>query len=77
MSYNNGQLFSTIDRDQDEYSDHCVRLYGEGAWWYKGCTWVNLNGQRDQSSTNGMYWYGWKIGEQFKKTSMKFRPTDF
>ncbi|XP_035670254.1 deleted in malignant brain tumors 1 protein-like, partial [Branchiostoma floridae] len=48
MRYNDGQRFSTVDRDNDDYyyfndndvdyniyySDSCSRRYGQGGWWF-------------------------------------------
>ncbi|XP_060568410.1 ficolin-2-like isoform X3 [Ruditapes philippinarum] len=45
LAYNNRMQFSTYDRDLDiDIKDRdCAEFY-HGAWWYHGCTYVNLNG---------------------------------
>lgn len=39
MRYNEHQMFSTFDSDNDEYKHNCAELHGAG-WWYGGkeCT---------------------------------------
>ena len=38
LASNNGQYFSTPDRDNDQWSDgHCAQHH-VGAWWYKDST---------------------------------------
>ncbi|KAI8498399.1 Fibrinogen- domains (FReDs) [Branchiostoma belcheri] len=79
---NNGQLFSTVDRDNDVYSwRHCSQVCGHGGWWYRDCGRSFLNGRylgncgnscpRDQ----GVVWYHWR-GPYYslKSVSMKIRP---
>ena len=57
--YNNGMKFSTIDRDNDEWPSDCVGWL-KGAWWYKTCTWTELNGPILDSFNNyaGAFWVG-------------------
>jgi len=41
--YNNGQMFSTYDRDNDLRSSlHCAAYFG-GGFWYKGCYACGVN----------------------------------
>ena len=41
---NNGQKFSTFDRDNDSFSNgHCA-VSNTGAWWYRSCGQSNFNG---------------------------------
>ena len=46
LSYHNGQLFSTKDRDHDtcthcqSFNDSCT-LTDQGVWWYNGCFQAN------------------------------------
>ncbi|CAC5375738.1 unnamed protein product [Mytilus coruscus] len=70
FKYNNNAVFSTKDKDTTSCTSD--RL---GAWWYKGCTWVNLNGPwvPGTNSWASMMWNSWKGMEGMKKTSMKLR----
>ena len=43
--YHHGKQFSTIDRDNDEFSSgSCADIYN-GGWWYGACHSSNLNGK--------------------------------
>ncbi|XP_049548187.1 fibroleukin-like [Anopheles darlingi] len=64
MSYNMGRKFSTKDRDNDDYSGHCAQLY-QGAWWYKGCAWSNLNGRYiNANDSKSMFWHYFNNNKQ-------------
>jgi len=73
--YNNGQAFSTKDKDNDAWGfKHCAR-YRHGAWWYAGCTMSNLNGKYGTRHDTGISWYnsnvkGWYYATY---TEMKIR----
>ena len=58
LSYNNNALFSTLDRDNDgrSSSPSCVQQEG-GGWWYKTCTYANLNGRYNTSQGNNIFWH--------------------
>ncbi|XP_078698930.1 uncharacterized protein LOC144926219 isoform X1 [Branchiostoma floridae x Branchiostoma belcheri] len=77
MSYNNGQKFSTKDRDS---SGFCSQLYGQAGWWFRGCTLAFLNGPYlgncgNSCSTQGVMWYRWRGARySLKSVSMKIRP---
>ena len=46
FSYHNGRQFSTIDRDNDSWGNHCAgsRGHGKGSgWWYNSCYYLRLN----------------------------------
>ena len=55
----NDQQFSTIDRDNDKYEDHCALRF-MGGWWYNSCHSSNLNGYqyegKHDSYANGINW---------------------
>ncbi|KAI0237836.1 Fibrinogen C domain-containing protein 1 [Lamellibrachia satsuma] len=75
FGYHGNAVFSTKDKD-NEHS--CAGRY-KGAWWYKKCHFVNMNGlyRRAVYSTDadGVTWHTW-LGNQYslKKTEMKLRP---
>lgn len=44
MSYENGNSFTTVDRDNDKSTySNCAKI-GGGGWWYNACYQVNLHG---------------------------------
>ncbi|XP_060553736.1 fibrinogen-like protein A [Ruditapes philippinarum] len=43
LKYHNLKPFSTFDRDLDSVVQNCA-VERHGAWWYKNCGYVNLNG---------------------------------
>ncbi|XP_012937291.1 fibrinogen C domain-containing protein 1 [Aplysia californica] len=45
MAYHNGLPFSTKDRDNDSFESYNCAKADHGAWWYKSCHRVNLNGE--------------------------------
>eukprot|EP00105_Crassostrea_gigas_P041002 XP_019925150.1 PREDICTED: uncharacterized protein LOC105333851 [Crassostrea gigas] len=47
--------FSTIDRDNDEYSGSCADEM-RGGWWYNSCSTSNLNGIYCENGQNCMTW---------------------
>ncbi|XP_041050034.1 tenascin isoform X4 [Carcharodon carcharias] len=75
LTYHNGRPFSTKDRDNDVAVTNCALSY-KGAWWYKNCHRVNLNGRYGtQSHSQGVNWYHWKGHEHsIEFAEMKLRP---
>ncbi|XP_019623488.1 PREDICTED: ficolin-2-like [Branchiostoma belcheri] len=83
MKYNNGQKFSTKDRDNDASSLHCSQRYGQGGWWWfgSGCGYSYLNGRYLRNCGNscptseGVMWFLMR-GPYYslKSVSMKIRP---
>ena len=49
--YSSGYDFSTMDHGPQS---NCAKSYG-GGWWYRSCSYVNLNGRNHTS--NGFVWY--------------------
>ncbi|XP_035663840.1 neurotrypsin-like [Branchiostoma floridae] len=82
MAHNNGQRFSTVDRDNDALSSvHCSQRHGQGGWWFGHCSNSFLNGRylgncgSSCPSWQGVEWYHWR-GPYYslKSVSMKIRP---
>ncbi|XP_063447243.1 fibrinogen-like protein A [Mytilus trossulus] len=73
LQHNIGGKFSTKDRDNDLFPQRdCANGY-TGAWWYKTCTYVNLNGQYIQGgqlTLKGITWYAWKSSWYSMKSSV-------
>lgn len=44
LTYHNGMMFTTKDKDNDIFTQNCAQVY-IGAWWYKACRICNLNGR--------------------------------
>ncbi|XP_069791786.1 tenascin-like isoform X6 [Narcine bancroftii] len=78
LSYHEGRPFSTRDRDNDVAVTNCALSY-KGAWWYKNCHRVNLNGRYGaQNHSQGINWYHWKGHEHsIQFVEMKMRPQTF
>ncbi|XP_078616745.1 uncharacterized protein LOC144885018 isoform X2 [Branchiostoma floridae x Branchiostoma japonicum] len=78
----NGQMFSTVDRDNDGWSsDSCSQQYGQGGWWFGDCSFSSLNGRylgncgRSCPPWRGVVLYDWRGGSySLKSVSMKIRP---
>jgi len=45
LNHQNGEKFSTYDRDNDPYSGNCVAWFG-GGFWYDACAWCPVNAAR-------------------------------
>ncbi|XP_059848028.1 microfibril-associated glycoprotein 4-like isoform X2 [Hypanus sabinus] len=78
LVYHNGLKFSTFDKNQ-EGPINCAQK-NSGAFWYKSCHTVNLNGLYlrgpHASYANGIHWATWTgYYYSLKATAMKMRPT--
>ncbi|XP_078702579.1 uncharacterized protein LOC144928221 [Branchiostoma floridae x Branchiostoma belcheri] len=80
---NNGQMFSTVDRDNDGGSGHhCAQQYGQGGWWYNEyCGLSLLNGRylgncvSSCPAAQGVLWLSSSSEDySLKSASMKIRP---
>ncbi|XP_078699835.1 uncharacterized protein LOC144926706 [Branchiostoma floridae x Branchiostoma belcheri] len=81
MTYNNGQRFSTVDRDNDGWGADCSQQYGQGGWWFRSCSASLLNGQYLSACVDscpygqGVLWIHWRDRSySLKSVSMKIRP---
>ncbi|XP_069779026.1 microfibril-associated glycoprotein 4-like [Narcine bancroftii] len=78
MSYHNGLKFSTFDKNP-QGSTNCAEI-NQGAFWYKACHMVNLNGLYlrgpHASYANGIHWATWSgYHYSLKAAVMKMRPS--
>ncbi|XP_059180194.1 microfibril-associated glycoprotein 4-like [Centropristis striata] len=79
LKHHNGKKFSTLDKDQDIWPNHCARTF-LGAFWYGNCLHANPNGVYRWGADNavhavGVEWKHWKGHDYSLKTiSMKIRP---
>ncbi|CAG2228213.1 unnamed protein product [Mytilus edulis] len=66
MVYNNGNKFSTKDRDHDTWNErNCAK--SRGGWWHRDCGIVFLN---IEMTKNKLYWNGF----YYIKSTMMIRP---
>ena len=77
MAHRNNQSFSTKDRENDNWPDHCAVKRRSG-WWHGYCTHANLNGPYYGSKQTGdqkvIYWHLWRNNiDSMKRVDMKFR----
>ncbi|XP_039513752.1 uncharacterized protein fgl2b [Pimephales promelas] len=85
------KLFTTPDRDNDQYpSGNCGAYYSSG-WWFDSCMSANLNGKYYQSKykgvRNGIFWGTWhnitmeyyptNERQSFKTVRMMIRPKHY
>ena len=59
LSYQNGMMFTTYDRDNDpytnsDYNDNCA-VHNGGGFWYSGCSWCDVNTIRGRG--DNFRWY--------------------
>ncbi|CAG2251543.1 Ryncolin-2,Angiopoietin-related protein 1,Ficolin-1-A,Angiopoietin-1,Ryncolin-1,Angiopoietin-2,Fibroleukin,Fibrinogen-like protein 1,Ficolin-2,Ficolin-1,Fibrinogen-like protein A,Ficolin-1-B,Fibrinogen gamma chain,Ryncolin-3,Angiopoietin-related protein 2,Ryncolin-4,Techylectin-like protein [Mytilus edulis] len=77
-----GQLFSTSDSDNDNWSGGNCANFNKAGWWYAKesmdeyyCTWVNPNGMYyDGYQEENVYWHPWTNSfESMKSVTMKIK----
>ena len=79
LTYHNGQKFSTPDRDNDAWSNHCAVLY-YGPWWHNACYHSLLTGKYytsggpRSSPPLGVNWGSWNGVYSLRVAEMKVRP---
>ena len=66
LSYSNGMMFSTYDRDNDLWPSNCAVRHG-GGFWYKHCAYCYVNAVR---SRGWFYWTGLPGGSQLQSSRM-------
>ena len=71
----NGMKFTTRDQDNDLYRVNCAVTNGAvnpGAWWYRACSAILLNGKHNHDNTISFYGHGIWVAAPF--VEMKIRP---
>ena len=71
LSYQNGMSFSTWDSDNSYATFNCAKAYASG-WWFKSCTYSNLNGVFGHSEHQTIWWG--KMDRRLSKVVMMIRP---
>ncbi|XP_036396744.1 microfibril-associated glycoprotein 4-like [Megalops cyprinoides] len=78
LSYHNGRMFSTFDKDQDSYYYYNCAERQQGGFWFRSCGNVNPNGLYMWGHTNsyeaGVRWQTWRSSYSLKAITMKIRP---
>jgi len=63
LSYANGQMFTTFDRDNDPKASYCAVEHG-GGFWFKGCCYCCVN------SNVHFNWHGLPFGNALQSSRM-------
>ncbi|RUS69439.1 hypothetical protein EGW08_022797 [Elysia chlorotica] len=72
LCFHNDLAFSTLDRDNDSWGDHCAVEFHAG-WWFRSCHRINLNGRWAQPTTAGITWHDGNNWAFPNFTEMKIR----
>ena len=76
LSYHNGMMFTTKDRDNDKRRNQNCATRRESAWWFNNCAvyMSDLNGRY----MSAIKWREWKNNRRsIEKVEMKIRPIQF
>ncbi|MCL4144714.1 UNVERIFIED_CONTAM: hypothetical protein GTU68_025837 [Idotea baltica] len=82
LTYHNDAQFTTKDADHDSSSYNCAEVR-KGAWWFKDCSYSNLNGfqhigsyKRSSSGwSDGIFWQRFRgFDYSLKLTQLSVRP---
>ncbi|XP_060081919.1 microfibril-associated glycoprotein 4-like [Ylistrum balloti] len=77
LKVNDGQKFSTVERDHDNNPTKNCAEARKGPWWHKNCTRANLNGLYNATKwILSVYWkglYGQNNRIQLRKTRMMLK----
>ena len=57
LRHQNGEKFTTNDKDQDRWSGGNCGMKRKGGFWYSDCGWVKLNGRWQAGDVTGVIWY--------------------
>jgi len=68
LSYQNGMMFTTYDRDYDRASENCAVRHG-GGFWYNNCFRCGVNCVRS-SSIDSFEWLGLRGGRHLQTSRM-------
>ena len=76
MGKHDGARFSTHDRNYNTGSGCTSDI--KGGWWFKGCSWCNLNGiYRKTIGNQGVWWAGYPSNEYMKRTQIMVKCEGF
>lgn len=67
-------MFTTKDKDNDQWRNENCADYRKGAWWYKYCIKSNLNGKYGNRNSGQIFWTKW-TKESLKSTRMMIKKT--
>ena len=76
LGYHNKMAFTAKDRDNDWSGLNCA-VPETGAWWYKSCSFTNLNGQYlgNTLAGRGAMWHHFRSTLSLKFIEMKLKPS--